>query len=199
MTDVVQIRAQLIEHQHDALISFYDTYPRLFVNKLLLRLCEWCLTQYPPTLAHFVSTPEMQGATKRQVVIRLDKDIYPGFWKFYKELPYGARSVVLPNVMNQYATMAEADKRLLERVYWGAGTDDAPGSKQDKATAERAQPLVEGAGESDSSDLRRGKELVEANPDRAPVGTTGKLQQPASAAAEPAAPHDPLDGFSVSL
>lgn len=38
--DVVQIKAELYEHQHDALMTFYDTYPRLFVNKLLLRLCE---------------------------------------------------------------------------------------------------------------------------------------------------------------
>lgn len=118
MKDVVQIKAELFEHQHDALMTFYDTYPRLFVNKLLLRLCEGCIPDYPPSLAQFTTSAPSPGAKKRKVVIRLSKSLSPAFWVFYKDLPYGARSVVIINLMNHYAQLAEADKRLMERVYW---------------------------------------------------------------------------------
>jgi hypothetical protein len=121
MKDVVQIKAVLVENQHDALMSFYDSYPRLFVNKLLLKLCEGCLTEYPPSLAHFTTSQPAPDAKKRKVVIRLHKKLSPAFWDFYKELPHGARTVVLVNLMNHYAQLAEADMRLMDRVYWSSG------------------------------------------------------------------------------
>ena len=40
MKDTVQIKAGLVAGQHDALIDFYGRFNRLFVNKLLLKLCE---------------------------------------------------------------------------------------------------------------------------------------------------------------
>ncbi|MPQ69415.1 hypothetical protein [Pseudomonas sp. MWU12-2323] len=126
MKDVVQIKAELVEHQHDALMTFYDTYPRLFVNKLLLRLCEGCMADYPPSLAQFTTSEPLALAKKRKVVIRLNKSLSPAFWEFYKGLPYGARSVVIINLMNHYAQIAEADKQLLERVYWSSASESPP-------------------------------------------------------------------------
>jgi hypothetical protein len=123
MKEEVQIKAVLVEHQHDALMSFYDRFPRLFVNKLLLKLCEGCLAEFPPTLAHFTTTERAPNAKTRKVVIRLHKSVSPSFWAFYKDLPHGARTVVLVNLMNHYAQLAEADMRLMDRVYWYNGAN----------------------------------------------------------------------------
>lgn len=129
------IRLTLIENQHDALITFYDTYHRLYVNKLLLMLCEGCLPLYPPTLAHFETTAPVTGASERKIVIRLSRERYPTFWKFYKDLPYGARSVVIINLMNRYAQLAEADKRLMDNIYWR-------GSENEQAVPMPPEPAI---------------------------------------------------------
>ena len=118
MKDVIQVKTSLVEHQHDALLQFYKDYPRLYVSTVLLRLGESCLPSFPPTLAQFVTSPAQQGADTRAVVIRIKRDEYPALWAFYNDLPYGARTNVLINVLNWYATMAEGDKTLLEKAYW---------------------------------------------------------------------------------
>ncbi|MCV4077134.1 hypothetical protein OD785_23195, partial [Pseudomonas aeruginosa] len=71
MKDVVQIKAELFEGQHDALIAFYETYPRLFVNKLLLRLCEAFMPAYKPNLSFFRPHPAAPGAKSRKIAIRV--------------------------------------------------------------------------------------------------------------------------------
>ena len=123
MKTTVQIKADLYEGQHDALIAFYNTYPRLIVSKLLLRLCEGCMPNFPPTLAQFESSPTPTDATARSVAIRLDKDEHPVFWRFYKDLPYGAKSIFIVNLMNHYAQLAEADRTLLESIFWSANAN----------------------------------------------------------------------------
>ena len=60
MKDTVQIKAGLVAGQHDALIDFYGRFNRLFVNKLLLKLCEGVIQDYEPSLALFQSSvPEL--------------------------------------------------------------------------------------------------------------------------------------------
>lgn len=126
MKDVVQIKAELFEGQHDALIAFYETYPRLFVNKLLLRLCEAFMPAYKPNLSFFRPHPAAPGAKSRKIAIRVDKDLCPMFWQFYKELPYGSRVLVAINLMNHYVQMVEGDRQMLERVYWKGTLEDLP-------------------------------------------------------------------------
>jgi hypothetical protein len=46
MKDKVQIKASVIAGHHDALIEFYGRFNRLFVNKLLLKLCEGVIHDY---------------------------------------------------------------------------------------------------------------------------------------------------------
>jgi len=59
------------------------------------------------------------------VAIRLSKESHPVFYEFYKNLPYGSRRIVMVNLMNHYAQLAEADRSLLEKVCWsGGGKDD---------------------------------------------------------------------------
>lgn len=118
MKDVIQIKTELVQFQHDALIAFYQTYPRLIVNKLLLRLCEGCLRMYPPTLADFIVTAPQPHAERRAVVIRISKAEFPEVWQFYVELPYGARAHVMLNIMNRHAQLAETDRTVLESAYW---------------------------------------------------------------------------------
>lgn len=50
MKDVIQVKTELVEHQHDALLQFYKDYPRLYVSTVLLRLGESCLPSYPQHL-----------------------------------------------------------------------------------------------------------------------------------------------------
>lgn len=137
MKDVIQVKTLLVEHQHDALLQFYKDYPRLYVSTVLLRLGESCLPSFPPTLAQFVTTPAQQGAQTRAVVIRIKREEYPALWAFYNDLPYGARTNVLINVLNWYATMAEADKTLLEKAYWrrGDNASSSPAALQADVTA----------------------------------------------------------------
>ena len=114
MKDTVQIKAELFEGQHDALIAFYESYPRLFVNKLLLRLCEAFMPTYKPNLALFQPHPEVASGKARKIAIRLEKDKCPLFWQFYKDLPYGSRVLVIVNLMNNYVQMVESNRALLE-------------------------------------------------------------------------------------
>ncbi|MFL1449120.1 hypothetical protein ACI77O_12065 [Pseudomonas tritici] len=118
MKTTVQIKGELIKGQHDALIDFYAQYPRLFVNKLLLKLCEGCMPLYPPKLAQFASNRTQQNEKPKNVAIRIDKSEHPVFWKFYKGLPYGAKASFIVNLMNHYVQLAEADRTLLENLYW---------------------------------------------------------------------------------
>lgn len=55
MKDSVQIKGNLVAGEHDALIEFYMRFSRLFVNKLLLKLCEGVIPDYEPSLALFQS------------------------------------------------------------------------------------------------------------------------------------------------
>ena len=187
MKDVTQVKTELVEHQHDALLQFYKDYPRLYVSTVLLRLGESCLPSYPPTLAQFVTTPAQQGAEKRAVVIRIKRDEYPGLWAFYNDLPYGARTTVLINVLNWYATIAESDKTLLEKAYWRRG---------DSANTSQAAVQVDGTavngGKQDAiataTEVAARPVLVEA------TRNAHQEQQPVS---EKAA--DPLKGRQVGL
>lgn len=147
MKDVVQIKAELFEGQHDALIAFYETYPRLFVNKLLLRLCEAFMPTYKPNLSFFRPHPATPGAKSRKIAIRVDKDLCPMFWQFYKELPYGSRVLVAINLMNHYVQMVEGDRQMLEQVYWKGTLDDLPAVASVQAAqieAESGEPATDG-------------------------------------------------------
>ncbi|HBO2935022.1 TPA: hypothetical protein L4R50_000016 [Pseudomonas aeruginosa] len=141
MKDVVQIKAELFEGQHDALIAFYETYPRLFVNKLLLRLCEVLMPAYKPNLSFFTPHPEASGAKSRKVAIRIERDQCPLFWEFYKELPYGSRKLVAINLMNHYVQMVEGDKQMLERVYWQGTMEELPAVVPIQEAQREVQPL----------------------------------------------------------
>ncbi|MBI6902648.1 hypothetical protein PSOLE_33250 [Pseudomonas oleovorans subsp. oleovorans] len=141
MKDVVQIKAELFEGQHDALIAFYETYPRLFVNKLLLRLCEAFMPTYKPNLSFFRPHPATPGAKSRKIAIRVDKDLCPMFWQFYKELPYGSRVLVAINLMNHYVQMVEGDRQMLEQVYWKGTMEDLPAVASVQEAQREAQPL----------------------------------------------------------
>ncbi|HBP1602297.1 TPA: hypothetical protein L5U90_003401 [Pseudomonas aeruginosa] len=141
MKDVVQIKAELFEGQHDALIAFYETYPRLFVNKLLLRLCEVLMPAYKPNLSFFTPHPEAPGAKSRKVAIRIERDQCPLFWEFYKELPYGSRKLVAINLMNHYVQMVEGDKQMLERVYWQGTMEELPAVASVQEAQREAKPL----------------------------------------------------------
>jgi hypothetical protein len=148
MKAVVQIKAELFEGQHDALIAFYETYPRLFVNKLLLRLCEVLMPAYKPNLSFFTPHPEAPGATPRKVAIRIDKDQCPLFWEFYKQLPYGSRKLVAINLMNHYVQMVEGDKQMLERVYWKGTMEELPAVasvKEAQREIQQPEPSAEGS------------------------------------------------------
>ncbi|MCF5374177.1 hypothetical protein [Pseudomonas syringae] len=191
MKDVVMIRLTLIEDQHDALITFYDTYHRLYVNKLLLMLCEGCLPLWPPTLAHFETTAPLTGARERKIVIRLSRDRYPIFWKFYKDLPYGARSVVIINLMNRYAQLAEADKRLMDSIYWR-------GSEIEQAVPMPPEPAITLAPGGD-------KAVSEPTGNSTPAETqqvgslAGKVEGSQTVVEGPSFESDPLSGVTIDI
>ena len=138
MKDSVQIKGNLVAGEHDALIEFYGRFSRLFVNKLLLKLCEGVIPDYEPSLALFQSNVSENAEVARKVAIRIEKDKHPLMWAFYKELPYGSRTMVIINLMNHYATLADADPRLLEKTYWSSRPDPIH-----KDTKEPAVHLVE--------------------------------------------------------
>ncbi|KQW19824.1 MULTISPECIES: hypothetical protein [Pseudomonas] len=118
MKDSVQIKAELFEGRHDALLGFYERYSRLFVNKLLLKLCEGIMPSYKPSLALFDQQPDGGNAKGRKVSILIDKESSPLMFAFYCGLPYGSRTMVIVNLMNSYVQVAEADPKLMERLYW---------------------------------------------------------------------------------
>lgn len=118
MKDSVQIKAELFEGRHDALLGFYERYSRLFVNKLLLKLCEGIMPSYKPSLALFDQQPDGAQTKGRKVSILIEKDSSPLMYAFYRDLPYGSRTMVIVNLMNSYVQVAEADPKLMERLYW---------------------------------------------------------------------------------
>lgn len=193
MKDTVQIKASLIVGQHDALIEFYGRFNRLFVNKLLLKLCEGVINDYGPSLALFQSNVMGDVEVARKVAIRIEKDKHPLMWAFYKDLPYGSRTMVIINLMNHYATLAEADATIMEKTYWSQRPDG--GSK------------VKDGGDPQASNVHQA-----TKPDAKPVPTgqaeiPGQIDQPRSAAPAPSQPEnvdaddreDPLAGFSTGL
>lgn len=119
MSSEIHVKAELIEGQHDAAIEFYASYSRHFVSKLVLRLAESLITEYPPSIANFLLAAPLQGAQIKKISLRINSDEHPHMWSFYKDLPYGGKSSVLANVLNSFIQMAEADKRIMERAYWG--------------------------------------------------------------------------------
>ncbi|NVL48741.1 hypothetical protein F2S72_01870 [Pseudomonas syringae pv. actinidiae] len=194
MKETVQIKANLLEGQHDALIEFYGRFNRLFVNKLLLKLCEGVIPDYEPSLALFQSSVPEGAKVARKVAIRIEKDKHPLMWEFYKDLPYGSRTMVIVNLMNQYATLAEADPSIMENTYWSRRPETAQ-----KGSAERAgQSVQQGQGDQKSA-------LVAVSDDRAVAGSRGV--EPSSAKVGPEAPNDegaeveadPLTMFSTGL
>jgi len=118
MKESVQIKAVLFEGRHDALLGFYSRYSRLFVNKLLLKLCEGIMPNFKPSLALFDQHPENAHEKGRKVSILIEKKSSPLMYAFYCDLPYGSRTMVIVNLMNSYVQLAEADARLMERLYW---------------------------------------------------------------------------------
>lgn len=152
MKDKLQIKTTLFEFQHDALMAFYETYPKMVANKVLLRLCEACLPIYPPTLAHFNCSEPKQDAKTRKVSIAFSKEESPLLWDFYNnELPHGARANVMTNILNAYAQYAEADKTILENAYWkksivtaedGVATLPVSESGTADGRADQVSPLV---------------------------------------------------------
>ncbi len=193
MKDEIQIKAELIEYQHDAMIEFYKTYNRLFVNKVLLRLCESCFPLFPPSLANFVLSERRPDARVRNVVIRLDRKAYPNLWQFYKDLPYGARSTVIVNVLNRFVQIADANKQLMESAYWGTLSDEGPGLTPSQEAAAAPAPAAEGSHSS----------MHESQPVALPEGEAKHQEEPvkmeASQVSQESEADDPLENFKVSL
>lgn len=191
MKESVQIKATLVAGQHDALIEFYGRYSRLFVNKLLLKLCEGVIADYEPTLALFHSNDPVGAVVARKVAIRIEKDKHPKMWAFYKDLPYGSRTMVIVNLLTHYVTLAEADPAIMENTYWSRPPDATL-----QASAEPAVHLV-GKTNAESKEV--------AGAQHVPVQAGARQDGEASAAsavgsnAEPAVVEDPLSGFSTGL
>lgn len=193
MKDTVQIKASLIVGQHDALIEFYGRFNRLFVNKLLLKLCEGVINDYEPSLALFQSNVMGDVEVARKVAIRIEKDKHPLMWAFYKDLPYGSRTMVIINLMNHYATLAEADATIMEKTYWSQRPD---GGSKVKDGADPQAGTIHPATKLDEKHVPTGQaEIAE------------KIDQPRSAAPAPSQPdnldpddrEDPLAGHSTGL
>tara|TARA_R110002124_G_scaffold128157_23_gene288799 strand:- start:27382 stop:27912 length:531 start_codon:yes stop_codon:yes gene_type:complete len=134
MKDVTAIKTQTIEHQHDSLIHFYETYPKLVAHKVILKLGESLLGTRPPTLADFEANRPQPNAVVRNIVLRIDRKEFPKLWQLYQGLPYGSKKTVIVNILNTYAQMAEADKRIMESAFWGKSDDElvekAPASSE---------------------------------------------------------------------
>lgn len=131
----VQVKAELVENEHEALNDFYNIYPKLFANKVLLALAERCLDEYPPTLANFETKQGEKARVVRSVVLRIDPEMFPKLWAFYKDLPFGSKTMVLVNVLNGYAQLAEADRSILEDAFWGSGNRPKPSPVESNVTA----------------------------------------------------------------
>jgi len=192
MKDTVQIKAGLVAGQHDALIDFYGRFNRLFVNKLLLKLCEGVIQDYEPSLALFQSSVPEGANVARKVAIRIEKDKHPRMWDFYKDLPYGSLTMVIINLMNHYATLAEADPTIMEKTYWSRRPDPTLVVAQEPAAVLVERPSPE-----------RQAPVTMAPAAQVGVGseseTPGSASIPVPADAEPEVIEDPLAGFSTGL
>lgn len=118
MKETVQIKALLVEGRHDALLAFIERYNKLFANKLLLRICEGVLPKYTPTLALFDDRASAEAKEGRTLNIKIHKASSPLMFQFYESLPFGTRMPVMVNLMNHYVQLVEADKKLMENLYW---------------------------------------------------------------------------------
>lgn len=190
MKDTVQIKANLVTGQHDALIDFYERFNRLFVNKLLLKLCEGVIADYEPTLALFQSNVPADAAVARKVAIRIEKDKHPLMWEFYKDLPYGSRTMVIVNLMNHYATLAEADPKIMENTYWSRRPDANLRDSKEPAVQLVADVKPESKASTEAAtagNLSSGRvENSSSGPENVPE-------------AEPVVIEDPLEGRSTGL
>lgn len=145
MRETVQIKALLIEGRHDALIAFNDRYSKLFVNKLLLRLCEGIIPTCKPSLALFDEQAQSGEKHGRVVAIKIHKATSPLMFAFYESLPYGSRMAVMVNLMNSYVQLAEADPKLMEQLFWGGSEvnpDPAPAQTEPLLKVSQEQPSV---------------------------------------------------------
>lgn len=191
MKESVQIKAVLFEGCHDALLGFYERYNRLFVNKLLLKLCEGIMPDYKPTLALFDQNSDVGKVKGRKVSILIEKKSSPLMYAFYCGLPYGSRTMVIVNLMNSYVQLAEADAKLMERLYWEDSLPTASPIAQEingptLATPSLAPASPGLAGESDKSDTE--------GPDH-----SSKSVRDSTMNAEPEPQPDPLSTFDTGL
>lgn len=115
---LVQLRLEVYEGQHDALVTFYKTYPKVFVNKLLLRICEAFLPKYEPSLALYEPNHAPKLGESKKISVRLSKEKCPLLWDFYMNLDYGCRGHVMVNLMDRYVQILEADRSMLENFHW---------------------------------------------------------------------------------
>lgn len=192
MKDTVQIKAGLVAGQHDALIDFYGRFNRLFVNKLLLKLCEGVIQDYEPSLALFQSSVPDGADVARKVAIRIEKDKHPRMWDFYKDLPYGSRTMVIINLMNHYATLAEADPTIMEKTYWSRRPDPTLVVAQEPAAVLVERPSPERQASVSMAPAAQAGAGSE-------VDTAGGASISVPADAEPEVVEDPLAGVSTGL
>jgi hypothetical protein len=190
MKDSIQIKAELFEGRHDALLGFYERYNRLFASKLLLKLCEGILPKYKPNLALFDQHPKGPKVKGRRVSILIEKASSPLLYGFYCDLPYGSKTMVFINLMNSYAQLAEADPKLMESLYWDGIAPNPQASisvsahdKSDSAESLRAQITTE-------TDMA-------SNNRPGPVSTAAANETTLQPANEPEP--DPLSEFDIGL
>ncbi|HDS1721793.1 hypothetical protein NPS53_09790 [Pseudomonas putida] len=192
MKDTVQIKADLVTGQHDALIDFYGRFNRLFVNKLLLKLCEGVIKDYEPSLALFQSNVPDDAVVSRKVAIRIEKEKHPLMWDFYKDLPYGSRTMVIINLMNHYATLAEADPTIMENTYWSRRPDPTLVVAQEPAAQLIERPNAERQASESAAPAAHAVVAAE-------VAGAGGVSISVQAAAEPEKLEDPLEGHTTGL
>lgn len=199
----LQVRGDLIEYQHDALISFHSRYSRKFVSKLLMRLAENMITEYPPNLANFLIDDPMPGAAKQKVTIRIRQDEHPAMWEFYRSLPHGGKSAILMNVLNAFVQAAEVDRSVMEKAFWGLKPQNDREPVSNDGLGHMASLKVTNAG-GDTNQI--GSEEGRAQ-DTSEWGNQG-IENNQVAAMEQAAvepqleeeePHDPLMDVVISL
>jgi hypothetical protein len=181
----IQIKTELVEGEHDALLDFYKLYPKVFANKLLVRLCEGFMPIYKPNLSFFLPTPRAKDAKVRKITIKLDQVACPKFFEFYANLPHGSKGIVLVKLINHYAQLVEGDRTLLEKMYWSGGPLDS--SLSAATSPELPQGLDSG-----------GAVKVIANVTPPPETEANKLEA-AAEVIDHVDRHDPLESFTVGL
>ncbi|WP_144957924.1 hypothetical protein [Pseudomonas oryzihabitans] len=189
MRQSIQIKALLIGGRHDALIEFHARYNKLFASRLLLKLCEGILPTYKPSLALFDEQVQRKDNRGRVVNITIHRKDSPLMFAFYESLPHGARMPVMVNLMNLCVQLAEADRKQMERIFWGEG--------EQKPEAEQAQtePLRRTAHGNpplkavEAATLSAGAVLMEDAPEQC-SNENGQARKSIA---------DPLNGFDTGL